>query len=140
MGLGAVGHRRDVVVGEDLLDVGPVLVGDERLEVVDPERLALADEVVRHGEVDAVGLAADVVVDPGELDLELVGAEGEGAEHAVATGPAHLGDDVAAVGEGEERELDAEAVTDLGAHVGQRNENVFHLPPWTATSSVTCST
>ena len=57
-----------------------------------------------------------MLVDPGELDLELVGAEGQGSEHAVAAGPADRGDDVAAVGEGEERELDAEAVADFGRH------------------------
>jgi hypothetical protein len=46
----------------------------------------------------------------------LIRAEGEGAEHAVAAGPADLGHDVAAMGEGEERELDAESVTDWSRH------------------------
>ena len=61
-------------------------------------------------DVDAVGLVADVLVDPVELDLELLGGEADGAEHAEAAGLADRDDDVAAVGEGEDRELDAEFV------------------------------
>ena len=70
-------------------------------------------------DVDAVGLVADVLVDPVELDLELLGREADGAEHAEAAGLADGGDDVAAVGEGEDRELDAELVAEGGVHVGQ---------------------
>ena len=71
---------------------------------------------VRHDDVDAVGLAVDVLVDPVQLDLELLGREGERAEHAEAAGLAHRGDDVAAVAEGEDRELDAELVADRCTH------------------------
>ena len=71
----------------------------------------------RHDDVDAVGLVADVLVDPVQLDLELLGREGDGAEHAEPARLAHRGDDVAAVAEGEDRELDAEAVAERGAHV-----------------------
>ena len=53
-----------------------------------------------------------MLVDPVQLDLELLGREADGAEHAEAAGLAHGGDDVAAVGEGEDRELDAELVAD----------------------------
>ena len=116
------------MVGQDFLDEGAVLVGDQRLQVVEVERLALADELLGHREVDAVGLAAHVLVDPRQLDLELVGTEGERSQHSVPARPAHLGDDVAAVGEGEQGELDAESVTDLGAHGVDRSENVFYLP------------
>ena len=114
--LSAFGQGRDVVLGQHLLDELPVLGRDQGLEGVEVERLTLAHELLGHGEVDPVGLAATVLVDPGELDLELVRAEGQGAEHAVAARPADLGHDVSAMGEGKERELDAEAVTDLGAH------------------------
>ena len=62
----------------------------------------------RHDDVDAVRLAVDVLVDPVELDLELLGRERERAEHAEPAGLAHRGDDVAAVAEGEDRELDPE--------------------------------
>jgi len=50
----------------------------------------------------------DVLVDPLELELELVGGERQGAEHPHAAGPAHRRGHVTAVGEGEDRELDAE--------------------------------
>jgi hypothetical protein len=63
-------------------------------------------------------VVADVLVDPRQLDLELLGAEADGAEHAEAAGLAHRDDDVAAVREGEDGELDAELVADGGAHGG----------------------
>ena len=69
-----------------------------------------------------------------QLDLELVGAERERAEHAVAAGLAHRGDDVAAVREGEERELDAELVTDGGAHVS--SEVGVRARRWYGTPSI----
>ena len=72
--------------------------------------------LVRDHDVDAVGQVADVLVDPVELDLELLGAEAHRAEHAEPAGLAHRDDDVTAVGEGEDRELDAELVADRGAH------------------------
>ena len=78
----------------------------------------LAHVLRRHHDVDAVGLVAHVLVDPVELDLELVGREGERAEHAEAPGLAHRGHDVATVGEGEDRELDPESVTDRRPHGG----------------------
>ena len=68
--------------------------------------------LVGDDDVDAVGVVADVLVDPVELDLELLGAEPDGAEHAEAAGLADGDDDVAAVGEGEDRELDAELVAE----------------------------
>ena len=42
--------------------------------------------------------------------------ENDGAQHAEATGLCDRGDDVTAVAEGEDRELDAELITDRGAH------------------------
>ena len=65
-----------------------------------------------------------------QLDLELLGGEADRAEHAEAAGLADGDDHVAAVGEGEDRELDAEFVADGGVHacslVGRiTNWNVF---------------
>ena len=85
--------------------------------------------LVRDHDVDAVGAVADVLVDPVELDLELLGAEADRAEHAEAAGLAHRDDDVAAVGEGEDRELDAELVADRGAHVGSWCGGSWATPP-----------
>ena len=91
------------------------------LEVVGVDALGQLD-LGRHDEVDAVGLAVDVLVDPLQLDLELVGREVERAEHAHAAGPAHRGDDVAAVAEREDRELEAQVPGELGAHAPDRTD------------------
>jgi hypothetical protein len=61
-------------------------------------------------------LIAHVLVDPLELDLELLGREAHRAQHAEATGLAHGRHDVATVGEGEDGEFDAESVAELGVH------------------------
>jgi hypothetical protein len=56
-------------------------------------------------------------VEPRELDLELLGVETHGTEHAEAACFAHRGHDITAVCEGEDRELDAESVAELCVHV-----------------------
>src|SRR5690606_10024040 len=58
--------------------------------------------------------------DPVELALELIGAEAHRPEHAHAPRLADRGDHVAAVGEGEDRVLDAEHVTQVGVHGSPR--------------------
>ena len=95
--------------GHQAADLGLELVG---------VHLVHALVLGRDHDVDAVGLVAHVLVDPGELHLELLGGEGDGAEDADAAGVGDGGDDVAAVGEGEDGELDAEPVADLGVHGG----------------------
>ena len=52
-----------------------------------------------------------MLVDPLELDLELLGGERERAEHAQTPGAAHGGDDVATVTECEDRDVDPEEIT-----------------------------
>ncbi len=114
---GDLGHA---VIGQDL--EGEVLVlgwdqpADLGLELL---RVHLVHALVlgRNHDVDAVGAIADVLVDPRELDLQLFGAEADGAEHADAAGVGDSGDHVAAVGEGENRELDAQRAADFGVHV-----------------------
>ena len=61
-------------------------------------------------------MVTDVLVDPVQLDLELLRGEADRAEHAEATRLAHGDDDVTAVGEREDRELDVELVADGGVH------------------------
>ena len=71
-----VGERGHVVLVEHLLDKGLVLLGDHVGELI---RHALGVEVAGagvargHHDVDAVGLAVDMLVDPVQLDLELLG-------------------------------------------------------------------
>ena len=135
LALGQLGHA---VLGEQVLREGAVLGGDHLaqllLERAGVEVFALPVVLAGDHDVDAVGLVADVLVDPLELDLELLGAEADGAEHAEAAGLADRDDDVAAVGEGEDRELDAESLAELGLHGGllgwirKLTRKVKHVP------------
>ena len=116
----ALGQRRHLVALEDVADEAAVALRDHVLEhrLVEPALLG-ARIRHRHHHVDAVGLAADVLVDPAELHLELLrGGECERAEDAEAARAADGRHHVAAVAEGEDRELDAEGVAEAGAHGG----------------------
>ena len=62
------------------------------------------------------GLASGLLVDPGKVDLKPLRAMGHGAQDPHPTGVRHRGDHVPAVAEGEDRELDAEAVTERRTH------------------------
>ena len=62
-------------------------------------------------------MVADVVVDPVELDLELLRGEADRAEHSEAARLADRDHDIAAVRECEDRELDIEVVADGRVHV-----------------------
>ena len=113
---GGLGHA---VLVEQTSGETAVVVGHHRLQLgLELHRVHLAHALVLAGDddVDAVGVLADVLVEPVELDLELLGREADGAEHAESAGVGHRRDDVAAMGEGEDRELDAEPVADLGVH------------------------
>ncbi len=111
---GQFGH---LVAGENVVDELPVRVGDEGPDVV--ERVAptlVAGVLGRHDQVDAVRPVADLRLDPGEVDLQLLGRVGDRAEHTEAAGLRHRGDHVAAVAEGEDRELDVEHFGGGGLH------------------------
>ncbi len=115
-----LGERWDLVTLQQLLDEIAVALGDHRVEVREVGLVAAALAHVLHGhdDVDAVGLAVDVLVDPVELDLELFGSEGERTQHSESTGAADRGNDVAAVREGEDRKFDVELVGDRCTHDG----------------------
>ena len=102
--------RRDAGVVQDVPDEVAVLLRDHGGQRLDAGRLpaALADVSLRHREVHAVRPAADVVVDPVELDREPLRLVGEGSQHAEPPGVGDCRDHVAAVAEGEDRELDPE--------------------------------
>src|SRR6266567_2052822 len=70
----------------------------------------------RHDHVDAVGLAVDVLVDPVQLELQLLGTERQRTQDAHATCPADRGGDITTVREGEDRKLDAEHLTQPVLH------------------------
>ena len=110
--------RRDVVAFQELLDEVAVLLGDQGVEVVELRFVtaAFAHVLHRHHDVDAVGLAVDMLVDPVQLDLELLGRERERAEYPETAGAADRGNDVSAVREREDGELDVELFGNRCAH------------------------
>ena len=61
-------------------------------------------------------MVADVLVDPLELDFELLGGVTDSAEYPEPAGFAHRHHHVPAVGEGEDRILDVEVVADGRVH------------------------
>ena len=81
-------------------------------------------ELARHEQVDAERLALHLRLDPLQVDVELLGAVGDGAEHAAAAGIGDGGDDVAAVAEAEDRNVDADELGRLGSH-----DLTIALPP-----------
>ena len=123
---GVLRQGRYAVLGEHLLHPFAMLRADHllelALEVAGAHSLGQL-HLGRHHEVDAVGLAVDVLVDPLQLDLELLRGEVERAEDAHAAGPADRGDHIATVAEREDRKFEAEVPGELGAHqliVGRR--------------------
>ncbi len=112
-----VGELGDAFGFEQVVEELLVLGGDEALEVAGGG-FGFAVIIAGDEHVDAVGAAADMVVDPAEFLLEIVGGEGGGAEDAEAAGLGDFDDDVAAVGEGEDRDVAAEGFGDFGAHSG----------------------
>ncbi len=122
---------RDPVVGENLAGEVQVLLRDHRLqrlgEVFGGHVRVHALVFVRDDDVDAVGVVADVLVDPLELNLELFGGEADRTEHPEAAGLAHGHDDVTTVREREDRELDVEFVADRGVHACSSGAAVAEL-------------
>ena len=106
----------DIVSRQHLGGEGLVRLGDGGEQALGIERRALAEHLVRDQQVDAVRLAVDVGVNPGEFLLEPFGSHARCAEHAHAAGARDLGDDVATVAESEQRELDAQAGTQRRCH------------------------
>ena len=110
------------MVGEDLLGEVEVLLGHHVLEHLG-ERLRVevgihALVLVRDHDVDTVGVVADALVDPVEFDLQLFRGVADGSENPVPAGLADGDHDVAAVGEREDGELDAEFVAEGSVHEG----------------------
>jgi len=108
--------RRDVMPGKQFGDIGLVVGGDALGQLGARQPLALALELRGHDDVDTVGPALHLLVDPGEFLVEPIRGEGRAAEHTEAAGIGDRGNDVAAVAEGEQREVDAELVADRGLH------------------------
>ena len=112
-----VGELGDVVAAEDVVDELLVLRRQEladRLTVEAP--LVGAGVLHREEEVDAVGSAPHLLLDPAEVDLELLRGVCDRSQHTEAACIRDGGDDVTAVAERQDRELDPEDVADPGPH------------------------
>ena len=109
---------RYVITGQQVIDEFAVLRGDHGVERC--ERCVLsptfAHVIHRHGEVDAIGLAVDVFVDPVQLNLELLRPKSQCAEHTKSSGVGDGSDDVATMREGEDWKFDSKTLGDRSAH------------------------
>ncbi len=89
-----------------------------RDQLVDVDRGALGRHLGGHHDVDAVRLAVGVLVHPPQHGFEVVGVvEPHAAKHAETARLADRGGHLLRRGEDEDRVLDAEPVTQFGAHV-----------------------
>ncbi len=120
----AIAERRQFEAFDELGHVVPVPLGNHAADLVDQIFRRGAVHVGRllgHDRVNAVRLSIDVLVDPVELDLELLGAEADRSEDAKSARLADGRHDIAAMGEREDRVLDPKHVAQWCAH---------RLPPW----------
>jgi hypothetical protein len=109
-----LGH---VVPAQDVVDELAVRVGDQGPDVVQGVSAALVTGVLRrHDQVDAVRAVAEFVLDPLQVDLELLGRMGDGTQHAETARLRDGGHDIAAVAEREDRELDSQHLRGCGLH------------------------
>ena len=108
---GAVGPLGHAGIRQQLLGEVDMFLGHHLPELLLQllgAHIAHALVFLRNDDIDAVGLVADVLVDPVEFFLQLLGGKAHRAQHADAAGLAHRHHHVAAVGEGEDRVVDAE--------------------------------
>jgi hypothetical protein len=71
---------------------------------------------LRDGGVDTVDMIADMLVDPVQLLLQLLGAESHSSQYADTTRLANCHHHITAVGEGENRGLDAQLFAEFSLH------------------------
>ena len=110
--VGQPGHALGV---EDVVEKIAVGLRNQARRIV---RRALGVLVIggRNDDVDAVGSAAHMVIDPAQFGFELFGADSRSAENTEATGLRDLDDHIAAMREREDRQLATQSFTDRRAH------------------------
>ena len=100
-------RRIDAVTAQQVVHESAVFGRDLRGEVGGAcAGLGADGQVLGDQQIDPVRLAADMVVDPAEFGFQLLRRVARCAEDPEPAGLADRGDDVAAVGEGKEREVD----------------------------------
>jgi hypothetical protein len=115
---GRVGRQRwDVVAGEYVVDE-LLLLGRQQPANRLPVEPALvrAGVLLRQEQIEPVRPALHLRLDPAEIDLEPLGRVRDRAEHTEPAGVGDRRDDVSAVAEGEDRELDPEQLAHTVLH------------------------
>src|SRR5690348_9615042 len=109
-----VGQRRNTKIGKGFGDEVTMALWNQ---LVDVDCGAFLRHLGGHDDVDAVRFAVGVLVHPAQHVLEIVGiVEPHTPEHAESTGLADSSGNLFRWCENEDRIVDAEAVTQLGAH------------------------
>ena len=97
---------------QKLIDIGDMLGRDQRLQILGRHRVfALVIHFIGDQQVDAIGLAVDVFVDPIQLDLKGLRGVADRAKHAETAGFRDLGHHIAAMAKGEQRKINAQFFT-----------------------------
>ena len=112
-------QRRNLRLAQDVLHEVAMRLRDQLVQVF-ARLLGLRVVVGGDDHVHAVGPAVDMLVDPAQFGLELLRREGGSAQHAEAAGLGHFHHHVAAVREGEDRQLASELLAEGCLHVQYR--------------------
>jgi hypothetical protein len=118
-GLLTFGQGRHAVFREHVVDELPVPFRDGLGDLFDQHvRIedARAFERGRHDHVHPIGCAVDLLIDPRQFPLQLVGREPQGAQHAEPAGLADLGHHRRMHAEREDRVVDAEPLGQRGGN------------------------
>ena len=102
----------NAMLSQDPLDISFVGLGYPRRDFLGRHRAGLVIQAGGHDQVDTIGLAVHVGVDPGEFHFQCFRGMSHGAQNTETAGLADGGDDITAVAEGKQRELDAKLVAD----------------------------
>jgi hypothetical protein len=110
-------QRGHAVLLEQSVEKASVLLRNLLVELRRVEAAPIAtDELRRQQQVDAVGLAVDLLLDPVELHAQGVEGVPRHAEHAETAGLRHGSRHIAAMGEGEDGKLESHVLGELGPH------------------------
>jgi hypothetical protein len=110
-------QRRHAVLLEQILEELLVLRRQSLVHLLGVQPTSVtADEFAGQQQIYAEGLVADLVRDPLELHLEVLERVPRHPEHTEPAGLRDSGGHVAAVGEGKDRELESELLSELGSH------------------------
>ena len=92
---------------QQIANIGPVFWRDARFELRRRRRLTFGDNLVGNKQIDTIGLAVHMFVDPVEFNFQAFRCMADRPQHAKAAGVGYRRDDIPAVGEGEQWKFNA---------------------------------